>query len=151
MNKWIARHKSECPELSLCVYAQVLQDVMFRLNGAYQDFFRRTKIKDGKAGFPRYRGEGRYNSFTFPEGGYGFKIQDDQLYISKVGWIKANFHREIESEIKQLTITKSSTGKWYACFACVIEPKKLKRNEKAAGFDLGITSFIADSDGNKII
>jgi len=146
--KWVVRHKPERPELALFVYSQILQDVIFRLHGAYQGFFDRLKTGK-KVGFPRYQGENRYHSFTFPESGFGFKIQDNQIFLSKVGWIKANFHREIEGTIKQLTITKSSTGKWYAIFNCVVEPKKLRRSKRATGFDLGITSFIADSDGNK--
>jgi len=54
INKWVAKHKPERPELILCVYAQVLQDVMFRLHGAYQAFFDRLKTnkKSKKAGFP---------------------------------------------------------------------------------------------------
>lgn|GEM_PF-3411661 len=38
-----------------------------RLDDAYQAFFRRAKTKGEKAGFPRFRGTGRWNSFGFNE------------------------------------------------------------------------------------
>ena len=47
------------------VYAQVLQDVLKRLDKAYQNFFRRVKAGD-KPGYPRFKGYDRYNSFTYP-------------------------------------------------------------------------------------
>ena len=147
MDKWITTHRSEKPELK-SVYTQVLQNTMTRLDEAYRGFFRRIKANGEKAGFPRFQGEGRYNSFTFPQ--FGFKTKENMLYISKIGWVRANFHREIEGKIKQLTITRSLTDKWYACFICEIDQTLLKPNKKAVGIDLGITSFTTDSDGNKV-
>ena len=43
------------------VYSQVLQDVLKRLEKAYQAFFRRVKAGQ-KAGFPRFQGRDRYDS-----------------------------------------------------------------------------------------
>jgi putative transposase len=36
-----------------------------RLDGAFQGFFRRVKARNGKAGFPRFRGKGRWQAFAF--------------------------------------------------------------------------------------
>src|SRR5258708_1585971 len=38
-----------------------------RLDDSFTGFFRRLKAKNGKAGFPRFRGFGRWNSFGFRE------------------------------------------------------------------------------------
>ena len=46
------------------VSAQCLQDVLGRLDKAYQNFFRRVKLKQGKPGFPRFKSANRYNSFS---------------------------------------------------------------------------------------
>ena len=43
------------------VYSQVLQDVLKRLDGAYQRFFRQKK------GFPKYKKRGQWNSITYPQ------------------------------------------------------------------------------------
>jgi Helix-turn-helix domain./Probable transposase. len=55
-------------------YAQVLQDVLKRIDKAFQNFFRRVKRRE-KAGYPRYKPRSRYNSFTYPQ--TGFKFSED--------------------------------------------------------------------------
>ena len=46
--------------------AHVLQDVLRRLDKAYQAFFRRVK-KGETPGHPRFKGQKWYDSFTFPD------------------------------------------------------------------------------------
>ena len=48
------------------VYAQVLQETLKRLDRAFQGFFRRVK-RGEKPGYPRFRGQGWWDSFTFPQ------------------------------------------------------------------------------------
>ena len=50
------------------INAQVLQDVLHRLDKTYQAFFRRVKNGE-KPGYPRFHGRDRYNSFTYPQVG----------------------------------------------------------------------------------
>jgi putative transposase len=48
------------------VHSQVLQDVVLRVDRAFQAFFQR--IRDGATpGYPRFHGRDRYNSFTYPQ------------------------------------------------------------------------------------
>src|SRR5499427_1159263 len=50
------------------VNAQVLQDVVLRVDRAFQAFFRR--VKNGRTpGYPRFHGRDRYNSFTYSQVG----------------------------------------------------------------------------------
>jgi Helix-turn-helix domain./Probable transposase. len=39
------------------IHSQVLQDVLFRVEKAYKNFFRRLKDKSGKAGYPRFKNQ----------------------------------------------------------------------------------------------
>src|SRR5690554_6125434 len=55
--------KQEHPELRE-VFSQVLQNVQERVDLAFQAFFRRVKAGE-KPGYPRFRGNDRYHSFTF--------------------------------------------------------------------------------------
>ena len=51
------------------IHSQVLQDVLRRLDKAFAAFFRR--IRNGETpGHPRFQGEGRYDSFTYPQSGF---------------------------------------------------------------------------------
>ena len=64
------------------VHSQVFQDVLKRLDKAFQNFFRRVK-KGEKPGYPRFKPKDRFNSFTFPQS--GFKIEGGKLVLSKIG------------------------------------------------------------------
>ena len=128
------------------VYGQVLQDVLHRLDKTYQSFFKRIKLGQ-KAGFPRFKGENRYNSFTYPQN--GFKLSGNFLQLSKIGNIKIRLHRKIEGEVKTLSIIREA-GNWYACFAVEFEPVPLPKNDKAIGIDVGLEYFATLSDGTVI-
>jgi putative transposase len=130
------------------VGSQVLQNVLERLDKAYKGFFRRVKA-GGKAGFPRFRGRGWYDSFTLKQ--TGWKLEGNHLHIAKVGIFKLHLSRPIEGEIKIVTMRRSATGKWYVCFSCDSVPEnKLPENDKSIGIDVGITSMAVDSEGHKI-
>ena len=62
------------------VHSQVLQNVLKRVDKAFQNFFRRVKSNKGKAGFPRFQNKQRYNSFTFAQS--GFSLNDNKLTLS---------------------------------------------------------------------
>ena len=138
--------KKRVPELSE-VHSQVLQNVAVRIDLAFKAFFRRTK-QGVDPGYPRFRGYGRYNSFTFPQSGY--RVNDKSVSISKIGKIKTVFHRPIEGCIKTCTIKKAATGKWFISFSCEVHNATLPTNESSIGLDAGLTSFVTLSDGTKI-
>jgi len=127
------------------VHSQVLQDVLRRIDKTFQAFFLRCK-RGQVPGFPRFRSESRYDSFTYPQ--TGFQLSG-RLSLSKIGDIKIRLHRRIKGEIKTLTI-KRENGMWYACFSCLVEPEPLPPNDKALGFDVGLLSFVTWSDGTEI-
>lgn len=131
------------------VYSQVLQNVGVRIDLAFKAFFRRVKSNE-KPGYPRFRGKGWYNSFTYAQA--GFKITEDgKMYISKIGNIKIKIHRQLQGRMKTCTIKRSSTGKWYVTLSCVDVPsKQLELNGESVGVDVGINSFAVLSDGSKI-
>lgn len=135
------------PELNE-IHSQVLQDVLKRLDKAFQAFFRRVKERQGKAGFPRFRSSKRYDSFTYAQS--GFALKGGKLWLSKVGDVRIKLHRPIEGKVKTLTVTRSATGKWYACFSVECTPEPLPQNDKAVGIDVGLTAFATLSTGEQI-
>jgi putative transposase len=135
------------PELN-DIHSQVLQDVLRRLDKAFQAFFRRVKERSGKAGFPRFRARKRYDSFTYAQS--GFALKDGKLRLSKIGDVRIKLHRRIEGKVKTLTITRSVTGKWYACFSVEVEPQPLPTNYGTVGIDVGLNSFCTLSTGEQI-
>src|SRR5262252_7116603 len=75
--------KAACPEYAE-VNAQVLQDVILRLERAFQAFFRRVANGE-EPGYPRFQGQGRYNSFTYPQYGGGVVLDGGVLSLSTIG------------------------------------------------------------------
>jgi putative transposase len=140
--------KSDKSELSE-VFSQTLQNVQERVDLALKAFFRRVKAGE-KPGYPRFRGRGWYDSFTYPQ--KGFKLDSGKLYLSKIGEIKIKLHRQIEGKIKRLTIRRAATGKWFACFSVELEdlPKPPWKDGSIVGIDVGLTSFATLSNGEKI-
>ena len=110
------------------INAQVLNNVQMRVDLAFKSFFRRCKLCE-KPGYPRFKGKGRYNSFTYPKNkGLAFFIKDYKLHLAKIGDIKIIQHRQLKGNIKTLTIKKMSTGKWFAYFVCEMEDFNIKNN-----------------------
>lgn len=130
------------------VHSQVLQNCQVRVDLAFKAFFRRVKSGD-TPGYPRFKGCGRYDSFTYPQ--TGFKFVDDKLHLSKIGNVKIKMHRLFHGKIKTLTIKKSPTCKWFASFVVDIGEPIPKQNDGASvGIDVGISSFATLSNGDKI-
>jgi putative transposase len=130
------------------VYSQVLQEVILRVDKAFLNFFRRLKTNE-KPGYPRFKGRGWYDSFTYPQSGFSLsdnKKGNQRLKLSKIGNIKIKLHRAIKGNIKTCTI-KRELNNWYVCFSCEIEPEILPKTYKDAGIDVGIEKFAALSDG----
>jgi len=128
-------------------HSQVLQNAQERVDLAFKAFFRRVKAGENP-GYPRFKGYGRYDSFTFKQS--GFNLLNNRLFLSKIGDVKIIQHRPIEGKIKTLTIRRDSVGNWYASFSCEVSEHPLSPTDKVVGVDLGLTTFAVLSDGNEI-
>ena len=129
------------------VFSQVLQDVLRRLDKSFKAFFRRVKAGE-KPGYPRFKGEGWYKSFTYPQ--VGFKIEGSKLTLSKIGSIRIFKHREVEGKIKTCTIKKDLMGHWYAILVSEMEDVPQLGPKVAIGVDVGLNSLVALSTGETI-
>jgi putative transposase len=137
------------------VHSQVLQNVAVRVDLAYKAFFRRCKAgtllgEQGKTpGYPRFKGYGRYDSFTFPQSGFSI-THDTRVTFSKIGSVKMVYHRPVKGSLKTCTVHRSSTGKWYATFSCECEPERLPECSEPVGIDVGLKTFATLSTGEAI-
>jgi putative transposase len=129
------------------IHSQVLQDVLRRVQKAFDAFFQRCKQGE-KPGYPRFQGKSRYNSFTYPQAGFSL-THDNGLSLSKIGSVKMKLHRAIKGTIKTCTI-KREEDHWYAIFACEVKPEPLPQTDEAVGIDLGLLHFATLSNGETI-
>jgi putative transposase len=129
--------KCELPEYEL-IYSQVLQDVLKRLDLNFKAFFRRLRNHE-KPGFPRYRGYDRYDSFTYPQG--GFKLKEGKISLSKIGDIKLKTCHPVQGRIKTCTV-KREVDRWYAVLTAEFEKDIKPVTElKPVAIDLGVKRF----------
>jgi putative transposase len=130
-------------------HSKMLQMVSTQIDGAQKSLaeLQKNGHKTGSLKFARFS---KYNTFVYNQS--GFAIKDSFLHLSKIGKIKIITHREISENntIKQITVSKSKSGKWHACVTCdIVEPlfniTKISF-AKVVGIDVGIKSFVYDSD-----
>ena len=145
-NTMLTQWKKDHPALTT-VHSQVLQNAQERVDLAYKAFFRRVKAGE-TPGFPRFRGPGRYDSFTFKQS--GFRVEDARVSLSKIGSIRMVVHRPITGTIKTVTVRRTPTRKWYVCFAVEGEPVVLEPCLLAIGVDVGLTHFATLSTGEHL-
>ena len=138
----LKRSRPEC----LMVYSQVLQNISKRIKDAYTNFYARRRA-GLKAGLPRFKKYRRYKSMTYPQS--GFKVVGNRLLLSKIGAIQIRKHREIRGQIKTLTVKRLPSGKWYACFSCVVEALPREKPFEDVGIDVGLNSYAVLSDGTR--
>ncbi len=146
LNKNLICLKHQRPNI-IKVHSQVLQNISKRINDGYAGFFARREA-GLKAGLPRFKKHGTYKSITYPQS--GFKIKAKKLHLSKIGDIRIKQHRELRGHVKTLTVKRMPSGKWYACFSCIVEAESKDKPFKDVGIDVGLNSYAVLSDGTKI-
>jgi putative transposase len=131
--------------------AQVLQDVLHRLDKTFQAFFRRVQAGE-RPGYPRLQGQDRYNSFTYPQVGAhgGAAVDGGMLTLSKIGRIRLRLHRPLAGTPKTVTIRREADG-WYACISCAQVPiVPLPPTGQETGIDVGLKVFLITTDGEPV-
>ena len=131
------------------IHSQVLQDVLTRLDRAFQAFFRRVQAGD-QAGYPRFQGTNRYRSFTYKQFGNGATLEDGCLMLSKIGRLALRWSRPLQGTVKTVTITHEADG-WYCCFSCADVPTQpLPLSGRETGIDVGLRVFLITADGKVV-
>ena len=140
----------ECREEYKDIHSQVLQDVLRRVEKGMKAFYRRVKQGE-KAGYPRFQGRDRYDSFTYPQGGYSV-TPESRVSLSKIGSVKVKLHRPIEGTIKTCTI-KREGDHWYIVLSCERAESAATQTpstDDAIGIDVGLLHFATLSTGDTI-
>ena len=123
--------------------------MLARLDKTYQAFFRRLQ-RGARAGFPRFKGRGRFHSFTFKEFGTGARLDNGYLALSKLGRIRVQWSRPIEGTPKTVMLSKEADG-YYGAISCAdvpVHPRPSTGQE--TGIDLGLKAFATLADGTLI-
>lgn len=139
-----------CSQVLAAVPVWVERDALSRLDAAYAGFFRRVAAGMEKPGFPRFKGAGRWNSFSVLNPGKvirpGYKV-----HIVGIGSVNARNVRQFTGKAKVLRIVRRA-GKWFA--RVVVDDGQasppVQPIRSAVGVDVGLSSFATLSTGEKV-
>jgi putative transposase len=129
------------------VDSQALQASLHRLEKAFSNFY-------NGSGFPRFKSKKDKQSFTCPNNKREVDWDKETLTIPKIKGIPIVLSRKFDGKIKNVTISKTTTLKYYASILVddgISEMKPaLIKEINALGIDIGLKDYITLSDGIKI-
>ena len=121
-----------------------LANVQQNLRAAYSAFF-----KNG-TGFPKFKKKGIKDSYTTNNQKGTVAITDSTVKLPKIGHINAKFPSKVNGLIKSATISRTPSGKYFVSLLVETIATTLPKTHSNIGIDLGLTDFIALSDGSKV-
>ena len=140
--KSLTQARATIPALE-AVQVHVLQQTLKRLERAF------VSMWEQKHGFPRFKKLGTMRSFVFPQLGVT-PVKNGAVKLPKIGWIKFRQSRPMPDDavVKQARVVKRSSG-WYVMLTLQwdLPVPDVIPHGNPVGIDLGLTNFIATSDG----
>ncbi|OKH18657.1 transposase, partial [Hydrococcus rivularis NIES-593] len=121
--------------------SQALQQSLKNLEKALKNFF------EGRAKFPRFKSRSHKQTIAYPQRVSVTKNGDVKL--PKIGEVRAKIARPIAGKIKTVTVSKTSTEKYFASILMEIPERELPdiSNLKISGIDVGCIDLVTVFDG----
>lgn len=126
-----------------------LQNSLKNLETAYKNFFAELKKLKQKRrfGFPKFKKKhGFKQSYKTNFSNSNIQVRENHLKLPKLGWVKFHKSQEIDGAIVNVTVARTTTGKYVASILCQTEVEKYPQVDKNIGVDLGIKSYLVTSD-----
>ena len=137
----LKRQKTWLKEVDSVSLQQTLRD----LDSAYQNFF------NGKSKYPNFKKKQDKNSYRTTQ---RIKIDIRYIAIPKIGMLhfrdKYNFECKNILKIYNVTISKTSSGKYYASISAEVYTQCFERTNQNVGIDLGLKDFAILNTGERI-
>jgi len=130
-----------------------LQQSLLNLDKAFQNFFSRIKkgVKFTELGFPKFKTKHRSKKsyrtmFMVTSKGGNIRFNDSKIQLPKLGNVKFDNHRRVDGQVKNATVSKTCTGKYFVSILVETKMEHLPKINKQIGIDLGIKTFATTSD-----
>ena len=129
-----------------------IQSALKDLDVAYQNFFRRVKQGDSKAGFPRFKSKKENKkSYKTKYTNGNIQVLANKIKLPKLGLVKCKVSKQIEGRILNTTISQNPSGKYFVSVCCTdIEIPQYSSTSAVVGIDLGLKEFAITSDRKHI-
>ena len=129
------------------VDSTALQSSIKDLDIAYQNFFRRVKQGNCKAGFPKFKS--KHNHRKSYKTKINISVYDNCIKLPKIGVVECRISKQVEGRVLNATVSQNPSGKYFVSLCCTdvnIEP--LGQSGAVVGIDLGIKDFAITSNGD---
>lgn len=125
--------------------SQALYASVKKMDVSFINFFR------GK-GYPKFKSKRGIQSFQCPNHKREVDWEKSTLTVPKIKDIPIRLSRRFEGKIKIITISKTTTGKYFASIIVDTITEKVPKSpiKNAVGIDLGLNHFIITDSGIKI-
>ena len=156
MNK-IYKEKKEFKDITPASYKEqfpffkevdslALANAQLNRNKAFKAFFR----KQNK--FPKFKAKRNRQSYSTNNQNGTVYLSEDGKYISlpKIKNIKIKMHRKFDGVIKTVTVSKECDDTYYVSILVEENIEAKPKSNNSVGIDLGIKSYIVDSNAERI-
>jgi putative transposase len=129
-----------------------LQNSLKNLETAYKNFFHDCQKDNSKGvGFPKFKKKHvSKQSYRTNLTNGNIQVIENRLKLPKLGWVKFHKSQEITGKFINVTVTRTSSGKYIASILCETEIEKHPHSTQNIGLDLGIKSYLVTSDGEVV-
>ena len=130
-----------------------LQNSLKNLETAYKNFFIDLKKPKAKRrfGFPKFKKKhGAKQSYKTNLTNNNIQVLENCLKLPKLGWVRFHKSQDITGEIVNVTVTRTSAGKYIASTLCETEIEQYPSVNEAIGLDLALKTYIVTSDNNVV-
>lgn len=156
LNKYVLqKHLTKLKKLVKFSYmkelgSQAVQDVVDRIDRAFQLFFHNVKRKV-RCSPPNFKKVSKYHSFTLKQAGWKLDEESHTLTIKAQSY-RFSQSRRISGKIKTLTLKRDNLGDFYVYFVTDATDFEVRtQTGQSVGFDFGLKKFLTASDGKDII
>ena len=112
------------------------------LDTAYKNFFQK------RAKYPRFKKKHSKQSYTTKCFQNNIYIKNSYIKLPKLGFVKIAKSRNITGRILNVTVSRSCSNKYYISICCETNIEPLPVIDSVIGIDIGLKSFLNDSNGN---
>ena len=120
-----------------------LQQTLRDLDSSYQNFF------NGRSKYPNFKRKQDKNSYRT---NHRIKISNRYITVPKIGMLRFRDKNDFSNILKiyNITISKSSSGKYFASISAEVYIPSFERTNQNIGIDLGVKDFLILNTGEKI-
>ena len=128
------------------LHSQSVQEILERLDTAFQRFFKRLARRP-----PKFRRAKYFSSFVFKQG--GFTLNGNVITINRIKKrFKFSYSRPYEGKVRRIIFKRSPLGEFYLIVITDANSKPYGKTHDGAsvGIDFGLKTYMVMSDGTAV-